>query len=299
MRAPALTLLALAACGGTQPAPPAPAPVAAEAPAPRQPVPGEPFVVEPGEEPRYQLRYRVPSGTRRSAEMVMDMAMDLAGTQVVTPTMIMTGPIDVTEVGRDGTVTAVWTVDDTDVRPTPGANPAMLDPMRTELEKLEHMVFQTRFSERGQIHGVEVLTKPPTAELEETFRDVSGNTKDMVTAVPVEAVGRGARWTIDDEMTSKGVAFDVHTEMEVVAVSETTVTLRGVIEMSAARQTIDVQGTPVPIEASGRGQSEVTIDFTTYQSTVSSSVAISMQMDVGTGQPMVMDIAMGIRMTTR
>jgi len=301
MRRSLLPLLVLAACGGSSPPadPPAPAPAPAVAETPPAPAPDEPVLLDAGEAPRYPLRYRIPVGTQRAMEMVMTMKMDLAGTKIETPPMVTSGPVDVHEVGRDGVLTTRWTIDDTDVHPTPTSDPTMVDTLRAELAKLEHLVLETRFSERGQVLDSQLLTPAPTAELQQTFDNMANSTRNLVTALPVEEVGRGARWTIDDEMPSNGVTFTVHNEMELLDVTATTARIRGDVEMKAARQTLRTAAGEVPIEAVGRGQTEVLIDLTTFESDLTSNVEITMHMDVGTGQPMTMHMTMGMRMVLR
>lgn len=295
--APALLLLAAcarpAAPAAPVPLPPDPAPAAATTAPATTPTETGPFLVDAGAEPRYQLRYRVPAGTLRTMTMAYDMTMSLPGlgTQVM-PTMLFTGTYDVLEVAADGTFKTRTIFDDTDVRARDGADPAVVETLKSSLAGMEQLQMLGTFDERGMVLSQEVDTgtgaNPATAQMVQQSAD---SMRAAMTPLPTEAVGKGARWTSTAQINSSGVKLDATTEFEVLAVTATTMRLRAVQKIVAPRQSMTAGPQAMTVEGTGSGTSDITIDLTTMvaDTLVSSTMAMTMTMADASSTAMTMD----------
>jgi hypothetical protein len=287
-------LVILAACGSRAPAP-APAPV----PPPAEPEevagPDDPILLDAGEEPRHRLRYGVAEGARREHVMEMAMTLDVGGQEIVTPPMAMLGWLEVRNVASDGTHTQVWVCERTEIRPTPASTPAMNDAMRASMKQLEGMRMRMRYTGRGKLLETETTGGSLPAEAQENLDQVSSNLRNLITTLPVEAIGVGARWATDQEQTASGMTIQVHTETEVVDISGTGLRLRGRLTMTVPRQDVQSDQGPIPMQGSGGGTLESTIDLATLESTMSSRIELEFVVDPEGAQPVTM--RMGVEMS--
>ena len=287
-------LLVLAACGGNTPTPtPTPAEPAPIAAAPAEPRPGEPFLLDPGAEPRHALRYQAPNGTVRDAEMTMAMTMNVGGHTIVTPPMVFGGIVEVIDASSDGSHTQRWTYQRADVHPTPTSDEATVATLRASLKHLEGLAMRMPVGPRGHTDGVVWEASNPTPEQEAVMAATPTNSVNLITVLPDAAIGVGARWTLDGQMTNGNVLMQVHTAVEVVDITTTRVHLRGTIDFKVPRQDMATAAGPVPVEGAGSGTLEATVDVTTLESTYVSGMRILLEME-GTDPPTTIDMSMNV-----
>jgi hypothetical protein len=287
-------LLALAACGGS----PAPAP-APPPPVEPEPVagPDDPVLLDAGAEPRRRLRYRLVEGTRQH-EMDFTMSMDIAGQVIETPPMLMGGSLEVRDIAADGSHQQIWLCDRTDVRPFPTSDPAVVDALRSSMAALEGMRMRMHYSDRGRLLDTETTGGSLPPEAQQTYDQVTDGMQNLVTTLPVEAVGVGARWSLDEEKVTNGLTMRLHTVTEIVELTETSVRLRARMEMDVPRQDMPSDAGPMPVVGGGGGTVDTTVDLTTLASSLTSRIDLEFVVDPD-GARVTMQLAIGMGMRVR
>jgi hypothetical protein len=154
-----------------------------------------------------------------------------------------------------------------------------------------------RHTDRGRV--IESETRGGTPESQASMDDMMSNMESMLASLPVEAVGRGARWSVDRETARSGFAFVMHTESEVLDVTETSVRLRSTVEIRVPRQEMASAAGPVPVAGSGGGRGETTLDLTTMESSIVTDVDFSVITDPDGAQPSTTRITIGLSMRAR
>jgi len=255
-------LVSCVSCGGAAPPPPRPVP-AATAPAPaaaaKAPVLGEPFVTDPGAEPRVRLRYHTPVGQHIAAEIEMTMATITAGTRFDVPRMRMFGAADIIAVDRDGSVTTRFIVERWEVDPSPSLDATQLAAMRSNLDSMNGAIITTRTDARGRTLDTHV---DAAADVAEQLRGAMP--QEGITALPDVPVGTGARWTTHVRAQKNGIEFAFVVDCHLVTLAGDRVALEGDIRIETAD----------PIPVTGRGHFESAVDLATMVSDIEMDLGV-------------------------
>ena len=205
-------------------------------------------LLEPGMEPRSELRYVFRPG--QSAVMVMDLEMTLAvrsdGVTVpatVIPPMRMEASFVIDDVSPAGTARYAFRYISAGVVDPGAASADVVGQMQDRLAGLVGVSGWAVVDDRGQtldggFSGLEKLDATSRALLD----DAQASLKEMSTVLPEEPVGVGGRWVVEQHLPSQGIAL----------VQTATFTLQGRDE-DLLHLSVDVRQSaqPGPIEQPG------------------------------------------------
>ena len=226
----------------------------------------EPEVIDPGQQPRQELRYRFTEG--QTSTMGMDMAMVMSnvmdGSPLVDIQMQISSRIEttVTEVYEDGSARFELVFTRYDVEGL-GDELAQgeLDAVTDGLEGVSMwQVVDTRGNtlDFGLDPGVAL---PP--ELEAQILDTTVAAQPL----PEEPVGVGARWVAAGTMDAEGMPMQMTVETELLELDEDGAVMAMVIDADAADPSAMMSAMPAGVELtvagmtmSGGGQAEVAFD---------------------------------------
>ena len=251
----------------------------------------EPEVVDPGAEPRQELRYRFVEG--QTGTMAMDMIMDMATSMDGIPMDEAAGAFDmsaqlamtVTDVYDDGSARVEQTFTSYAFGETgdPVAD-AQLAAMSGQLEGVT--VWQV-IDDRG---AVLELGSEAFASLPPELRQQALDSTYSVQPFPEEAVGVGALWVAAGSMSSQGLPISMSVENEVLELTDEGAVLAIAIAADADGVTDLVDDTLAGVtatvdhfEVNGGGTIEVAFDTLIPTSQADMDVTMEMSVEAGEG----------------
>lgn len=262
-----------------QEAPEAPRPSAAHAGAPepahtaRAATPAEPELVlrSPGAAPRRMLRYRLVPGTQETLVMTMDMAIrtdvpGMAATPVEIPTVEMTMQIAVADKRSESEARYDFVLQDTAVTGKSGMMPEVVEATRVALEQTEGMGGRAIVDTRGFNRELELeLPSGMLPQMKQMMDSAAQGLDRMSTPLPAEAVGKGARWELRQEIEQNGVALEQVSRFELIELDGNRGRLKITVTQRGDEQPMDVPGMPEGsaklIELSSTGAGEIRFDL--------------------------------------
>lgn len=170
----------------------------------------EPVLLEAGQAPQSPLRLQATAGQAQDVELTtrMHMRMDMMGMpiEMALPTMIMDLRTQVTGVAG-GQITYTWEITGARL----GDDAAQSDPdvvreMQTEIAKSVGFAGTSTIDSRGNQRSGQLTASPPGAD-PETYAQMQKNLQQASAPVPVEAVGVGARWQVQDRLEEQGTTI--------------------------------------------------------------------------------------------
>jgi hypothetical protein len=261
-------------------------------------------VLDEGVEPKFQLRYAIPEGSKQTLDMVMDMTMAMSGAgmpggDMVLPRMIMETDIEIPKVGKDGAMEMVMTTTDITIEDRPGSMPGVIDAMQAEIDGMKGMKMTATLMPNGQTRNMKVDESSVSAKMREQVKQTEQMVDQMTTILPDIPVGVGARWRVDQTVRQQGMRMNVSGTYELLEVSEGHAVIKADIQLSAPAQTIEQNGIEVKLEhMAGSGGATNTLDFKKMVEDVEASIDMDMRMSA-MGQSMSITIGLDMQMVPK
>lgn len=176
------------------------------------PVGGQPVVklIEPGAEPRADLSYALVKGATQKMVMAMDMTMAMKAQGQALPTTTiprMSMGMDATAAEKNGA--GEFRVDShlttVSVDPSGAQQEQMARALRPQLESMKGLSMVYWVNPKGHVHDVKLgmpAGMPPAAQ--QLLNGMSQSFESMVTPLPAEPVGLGARWQVISRTATGG-----------------------------------------------------------------------------------------------
>jgi hypothetical protein len=205
-------------------APPAPSASVAEPRArPSKTVAGASTTVkllEPGSEPRRELRYAYDKGRVERARLVSgtSLTMEVAGQKLELPAMPdleMNAVIRIVELLPSGSARRRLTIDKVDLKKG-GLDPSLQGDVEKALARLEGLKGRDLIDRRGFIHELELEKIQAQPELRQFLESMQQALGQMGAPFPEEAVGKGARWRIETKVSQQGLELRQSATYELV-----------------------------------------------------------------------------------
>jgi hypothetical protein len=167
-------------------------------------------VLESGAEPRNDLSYTLTKGTLPKLAMVTDMAVTITSKgqslpQMPMPRMTLTFDINAADKNAAGEFKIESRLSATSVDPNGGQQEQMARALRPQIEAMKGLGMTYWVSPKGHIHDVKLdipQSVPPAAQ--QIMGGMSQSFESMMTPLPADPVGVGARWQVINRMTSGG-----------------------------------------------------------------------------------------------
>jgi len=284
---------------------PPPAPTGKGSPAATQPAGGsvrEVKLLEPGAEPRQQIRLHPKPGDKQFLEISMKPTMQATVGQMVNPPMKMPEmkvalQLTVSEVSSEGNISYQTVLSDANVAVGPGADPQMLQAVQSAMSSLKGLSGSGTISNRGFDKGSEFKApadaNPAVRQALEQMKEITAN---LAIPLPEEAIGPGAKWQATSVVKSQGITLDQTAVYQLVSLDSDRAAVTSSITQHAANQKIQNPAMPGMqadlTKMEGTGSSKVSLLLTQIlpsSGTMDFHSEVNMSMNMaGQNQPMTM-----------
>jgi len=252
-------------------------------------------VLDAGSEPRTKLVYNIPKGTKQAFEMSVDMSMDMGamGGKMKIPGMEMQADVEFPEVAADGGMKYKLVTHDLKFVDTPGARMSA-SMLNSKLAGMGDMEATGTLSPNGKVSDFTIEMKNAPPQIKQMMSNLKQSYDQMVTQLPDEAVGKGARWQVVANMDTNGVKASQKAVFEVVDISGSIVKLKSTVTLTAPEQTINSGGTSVKVKKmAGTGTGDITLDLSKLIGASSMSLHVTEDLEaMGKPLSMAMDMSM-------
>jgi hypothetical protein len=248
-------------------------------------------LVDAGAEPRQVLRYTPRPGATAEYETVsrtqMDMSITLPDGQNMAmpmgdamPAMVMSARNTVGKPLPNGMIPV--SVEQLGTKLEGAADPAMAAAMTDAFASLKGMTFQILVDADGKPAQVDVAGAADPA-LGTAIQGMADQMGDQLAHFPVEAVGPGAKWTVDMDMSMAGLDMVVQQTVTVVSITGNIVELDTVLDLDMGKGGFEMPGMPPGAKPEikqfeGSGSGRMKTDLTTLVSTGAMTMDMNMAM---------------------
>lgn len=254
-------------------------------------------LIDPGAEPRQELRYRFEEGQRGTMGMEVGIAVSnlMDGAPVMDMEMLMSAEVDtlVSEVYEDGSarIEMVYTGYELDL----GEQLA-----QEELDFVSDMFVGLEMwqiiDSLGAVLEVGLADDDLPPELQQELLDTTTATQPL----PAEPVGLGARWVAQGSMDAEGIPMQLTVTSEVLELDDDGVVLGLTIAADAEFASSMFDELPDADVSVGRffmdGGGEVSVDLDSIVPESDAEIELALEMTVG-GEGMAVDVAMDMLMS--
>lgn len=225
------------------------------------PVGGKPIVrlLEPGAEPRSDLSYALVKGSNHKMLMAMDMSMGMkvqGQTLPATALPRMSMGLDAAAVDKSGA--GEFKIDShlktVSVDANGGQQEQMAKALRPQLELMKGLSMVYWVNPKGHVHDVKIGMPPgmpPAAQ--QLLNGMSQSFESMVTPLPAEPVGVGAKWQVLSRTSTGGADLLQTATYTLKARKGQTATLEVKLTQLAASDTIQTPQMPAGMVARVKG----------------------------------------------
>lgn len=240
---------------------------------------GEPKLLEAGSAPRRVLRLTAAVGAERRAtmRMIMKLAQTIdgkAGPTIETPPIDMGMVIRVDQIEGDE-IEGTFRYDSVNVVDDGSADPALVQGLKQSgIDKLTTVSGTLRMTTRGQLLDASI-SKPadfPPA-IGQFLDQLEPQLQNMTVPFPKEAIGPGARWSVETDLTLGGIRLNNEYIYDLLEVTGDLYKLKLTVKQTAPAQTADLQGVKARITSfattgegttTGRLNELLPVAFTTH-----------------------------------
>jgi hypothetical protein len=222
-------------------------------------------VLDPGAEPRRELRYTMKKGDSGGLAMTMDMTMtlrvaDQPPRMKLLPRMVMSFDVAITQSeGADVYVTS--TVREARAEPRDGVDAKIVDALSPKLARMAGMVTKFWMDPRGNVRDAAAELPPGApADLEATLDQVRQAIEGASAPLPVEAVGSGAKWRVLKRVVAGGLDVVQVVNYRLDEMQADAIVLDAVVTQFAGAETAQIKGLPVRVlhfGSNGGGHSKI------------------------------------------
>jgi hypothetical protein len=213
-------------------------------------------LLDPGAQPRTALRYKFQAN--RTEKMVIETSMAIAieiedqkMPEIQVPAARMTITIDSKEVSPEGDLHYEFKLEQFEVLPNPGADPASANAMKQQMSRIQGLSGSATITSRGFTKDVEI--KPPHG-IDPQIREPVDNIKQLINQMsaplPEEPVGRDARWQVTMPMETPALKFTQIATYTLSEIQGDKVKFDITIKQSAPPQEIDTPGAAPGVKVS-------------------------------------------------
>lgn len=210
-------------------------------------------VLDPGEEPRVELRYDLEAGSEQRFVAVNAITQSVNGQSggTLTTRNLTVATVDSVD---DGVATVQIEYVDATIEGSPDTPPEAIEGGQIGLDAIEGIQIELELDERGSIRSSEVVQGPSTdagSIVQTLLEQLLSSIEQLVYPLPDEAVGIGVEWTTSLELEVLGLVTTLSSDIVVTGLGD------GFVEL-AISQEVELEG---EAEGSGTGSGTVRIDL--------------------------------------
>jgi len=270
-------------------------------------------LLNPGVEPRQQLRLKPAIDVKETTVMTVKMDMDISASgqpsaAAKIPVSVMTFETKVTKIAPNGDIYYEFAYTNADiVGDTGNTQPAALNAMRSALKNMVGVKGSFIMDNRGFHKGGDIIL-PEGADnnVKQMVRQMSNSIEQLASPLPAEAVGKGAKWRVSSSSNFSGINVKDIATYELASWQDGVASMNVSIEQQANPQNITSPqlppGTTLTLKSfasQGRGTATMRLDrLIPFRSTVSISSNSEMSAKTaGSSQASTIKTKMAMEMT--
>ncbi|MBD1815376.1 hypothetical protein [Microcoleus vaginatus] len=270
-------------------------------------------LLNPGVEPRQQLRLKPAINVQETTVMTVKMDMDISASgqssaAAKIPVSVMTFETKVTKIAPNGDIYYEFAYTNADiVGDTRNTQPAALNAMRSALKNMVGVKGSFIMDNRGFHKGGDIIL-PEGADnnVKQMVRQMSNSIEQLASPLPAEAVGKGAKWRVSSSSDFSGINVKDIATYELASWQDGVASMNVSIEQQANPQNITSPqlpaGTTLTLKSfasQGRGAATMRLDrLIPFRSTVSISSNSEMSAKTaGSSQESTIKTKMAMEMT--
>jgi hypothetical protein len=197
-------------------------------------------LVQPGNEPRHALRYKLAPGAVTALEVATDLDAKLADLDAMLPTLVLGVDLMATTVEPDGTARMKLTVVTGKAVSRSEADAPAMPVMERQAKQLVGMVVTYTLSPIGEIKEtkVEETGRDLSEPMQEQTRTLLQASEQLAMTLPDKPIGVGAIWKHRRTMKQNQLTVVTVTMVEVTAIDGDVLAFKSTMEMTGADQTL-------------------------------------------------------------
>jgi hypothetical protein len=265
-------------------------------------------LIEPGAEPRKELRFHPKPGSQQNAALTMHITLDttigeMPSQTVKMPAIKLAPQFTVKSVAEDGEISYEVVVREASVAEEAGGIPAVLEAIKGAVTGMQGLSGTGTLSSRGISKGLQLnvsATKDP--QTRQLIDQIQQALVGLAVPLPQEAIGPGAKWEVKMPIKSQDVRVDQTVTYELGSLDGERLTLKSAATQSAANQKVPSAMMPGLklnlIKLAGKGSGTSTADLAQIfplERIVEVHSEQSLTMDAG-GQPQPMTIKTDVKL---
>ncbi|MBW4623292.1 MAG: hypothetical protein KME17_28530 [Cyanosarcina radialis HA8281-LM2] len=241
--------------------------------APNPPIQTQVELLDPGVEPRQELRFQPRVNDRETAVMIlnMEMGMSLGGSQLVkvkVPTNVITTDMSTTKVDDNGDIHAQFSYSDVQVLADEGVPPELVGVMRSQMKKLAGVKGDFVVDRQGKPKSANFVlpagVDPTTKQMLDQF---SSSINQLSFPLPAEPIGAGAKWRGTTTLSINGINLTQIATFKLTSIQDNVANLDVAIEQKADEQQLTFPGlgttanvTLKSLNSQGQGKMRIRLD---------------------------------------
>jgi hypothetical protein len=222
-----------------------------------------------GAEPRQQLRLKPILGVSKTTTMIVKMEMGVATADKSlnvnkVPTMVLTIETKATKIDSNGDIHYDFSYANVDIASdASNLSTAALDAMRASVKKLVGLKGSFIMDSRGTHKGGDfILPQGADNNFKQIVQNMSKSLQQLASPLPIEAVGKGAKWRISYPSNEGGMNLNQTATYELISLQDGIATLKTSVEQQATPQNLTSPqlpaGSTVALKSfASQGQGEV------------------------------------------
>jgi hypothetical protein len=202
-------------------------------------------LLNPGVEPRQQLRLKPAIDVKETTVMTVKMDMEISASgrsapAAKIPVSVMTFETKVTKIDPNGDIHYEFAYTNADITGDTGnIPPAARDAMRSALKSMVGMKGSFIMDDRGFHKGGKfILPQGADNNLKQMVGQMSRSIEQLTSPLPAEAVGKGAKWRVSSSSDSMGINLNDISTYELASWQDGVASLNVSIEQQANPQNI-------------------------------------------------------------
>jgi hypothetical protein len=227
-------------------------------------------LLEPGAEPRRELRYRYDKGRVERARLISGtgLTMEVGGQKLDLPAMPdleMNAKIRIVDLLASGSARRQLVIDKVDLKQG-GIDPSLRDDVEQALARLEGLKGRDLIDARGFIHELKLEKVQARPELRQFLESMQQALGQMGAPFPEEAVGKGARWQIETKVTQQGLELRQSATYELIELDGDKGLTKMALQQRSPPGAVNPPGLPPGVQAEllsldSRGNGELRFDL--------------------------------------
>ncbi len=208
-------------------------------------------LLDPGAEPRQELRLTPIVNTKQTVTMAIDMDINMsiegqAQPTFDTPVVEIKMETEVTKVDANGDIYTDFSYSDMDVIATPNTLPELVNGMRGALQSLVGLRGSMITDAQGNTKALNLdLPEDIDPITQQMLEQISNSLQQISSPFPSAAIGMGAEWQVSNSVSiNNGISVNQIATYELVSLQDDIATLEVRIEQDAPPQTINLPGVP-------------------------------------------------------